>query len=122
MTSLRTRKTQKKPAARLPLFIPLFDSMAREYGPTVAGLYGLIWRHCPMNRGRCPLPIGRVATMLGSTHLTVTRHLRRLVDDGYLEDLTPQAKHTAHTYRLTSRFHTSIELHVINEDLPPEAL
>ncbi len=116
----RTRK--KLTRSQLPLFFPLFDALTRQYGILLAGAYGAIWRQCMLNRGVCHLPAYRLARMLHSTPQTVTRYARQLVADGYLEDLTPQAGRHAHVYRLTGRFHTRLELHLIDEDARPEAL
>ncbi len=116
----RTRK--KRTLAQLPVFIPLFDAMTRQYGNLLSGVYGAVWRQCMMNRGLCHLPAYRLARLLRCTPQAVTRHLHQLVGDGYLEDLTPQAGRHPHVYRLTGRFHTSLELHLIDDDARPEAL
>ncbi len=101
--------------ARLPLFIPMFDQMVLRYGIMTAAVYGVVWRQCQMGERLCRIPVCRVANVVGANPITVTKSLRRLVEQGWVEDVTPHIGRHPHAYRVTGRFHTSVELHVIDE-------
>ncbi len=83
-------------------FSPVFDRIAERYGLVTAAVYGAAWRHCQMRDRVCRASSHRIATLLGMTHVTVQRHLRLLVGEGYLEDTTPGLRNRPHVYRVTN--------------------
>lgn len=84
-------------------FTPLFDSMAQAYGIVTAAVYGRIWRYCRNDSGACFAALDRIANDIGVDRATVSRHISKLVAEGYVQDLTPGRKNHPHTYRLTQK-------------------
>ncbi len=81
-------------------FSPIFDTVAARLGLVTAAVFGAAWRHCQMRDHVCRASAHRLARLLGMNHSTVHRHLRRLVEAGYLEDMTPNRRFRPHVYRL----------------------
>ena len=80
-------------------FTPILDILAAQFGLVTAAVYGVVHRHCQMRDGVCRASTRRMAQLLGTTHITVQRHLRILVENGYLEDLTPDRGKKPHIFR-----------------------
>ncbi|MFM8323091.1 MAG: winged helix-turn-helix domain-containing protein [Chloroflexota bacterium] len=74
-----------------------------RYGLTGASVFGVVWQHCQRRRGVCYAAQDTLAEMLNVTRKTVNQYLGRLVEDGYIEDLTPNLRNRPHTYRDTGR-------------------
>ncbi len=83
-------------------FSPLFDRIADRCGLVTAAVYGAAWRHCQMRDRVCRASSHRLARLLGTSHVTVQRHLRLLVQEGYLEDTTPGRRNKPHIFRVTN--------------------
>ncbi len=81
-------------------FSPLFDHIAGPYGTITAAVYGVVYRHCQMRDGVCRASTRRMAQLVGMDEVTVLRHIHKLVDDGYLLDLTPERRNRPHIYQL----------------------
>ncbi len=90
-------------------FSPVFDTVAARFGVVTAAVFGAAWRHCQMPDHVCRASAHQIARLLGMNHSTVQRHLRRLVEAGYLEDTTPERRFRPHVFRLAY------------ESLPPPA-
>jgi len=56
-----------------------------------------------MSTGTCTASLERIAGELGISYKTVQRHVKALVTDGYLEDLTPNLRNRPHQYRDTGK-------------------
>ena len=80
-------------------FTPILDIIAAQFGLVTAAVYGVVHRHCLMRDGICRASTRRMARLLGTTHITVQRHIRILVENGYLEDLTPDRGKQPHIFR-----------------------
>ena len=83
-------------------FSPVFDTVAARFGLVTAAVFGAAWRHCQMRDRVCRASTHRIARLLGLDHSTVQRHLRRLVEAGYLEDMTPERRFSPHVFRLAN--------------------
>jgi len=88
---------------RLKNFTPLLDSITEKHGIYRASVFGRIYRYCQMSTGTCTASLERIAEKLGISYKTVQRHVKALVTDGYLEDLTPKLKNRPHQYRDTGK-------------------
>ena len=84
------------------LWTPLYESLVKELGRNTASVYGAIWRFCQMRENVCRASIGTVGARIGMSRRSVIRHVKILVENGYLTDLTPGSKNTPHAYA-TSR-------------------
>jgi hypothetical protein len=84
-------------------FTPVFDALVRTYGRTRAEVFGVVWRYCQMRDRVCRASQSRLASELDMCRDTVSRHIGALVEDGYLEDLTPDLAGAPHTYRDTGK-------------------
>lgn len=61
-------------------------------------VYGLVWRHCQMYKGVCTASHSTLAKHAGTTRQTIKRHLKTLIEAGYIEDLTPGTRGKPHVY------------------------
>ena len=86
-------------------FTPVFDVIAQEkgLGLIAAVVFGQVWRHCRMRCGVCYAARETMAAESGLSKKTYDRWLPKLVEKGYLEDTTPDARHEAHVYRDTGK-------------------
>lgn len=79
-------------------FTPLVDVLVKEEGLMTAAVYGVVWRYCQMKDRVCTASPEKIAGHVGASSKTVRRHIKILVEKGYLVDLTPDVKHKPHTY------------------------
>ena len=70
-------------------FTPLPDSIIAEHGLVTAAVFGRIWRYCEMSKHNCHAKIATLADELDLDRGTIMRHIRTLVENGYLVDHTP---------------------------------
>jgi hypothetical protein len=96
--------------AQVDGFTPLIDSLVDEYGVIGAAIFGRIWRYCQGKQGECTAPMSQIGKELDLDKSTISRYVARLVSDQYLEDLTPDAGNTPHTYRDTGKAGLQITL------------
>jgi len=73
-------------------FTPLIDGVVQEVGIMAAAVFGKAWRYCQMSDSVCKASQERLAEELGMDRTTINKHLKTLVDAGYLEDKTPTLK------------------------------
>ncbi len=64
-----------------------------------AAVYGVVHRHRQMRDGICRASTRRMAQLLGKNHITVQQPIRIRVQNGYLEDLTPDRHKQPHVFR-----------------------
>jgi len=84
-------------------FTPVIDVLVAEVGLTTAAVYGVAWRYCQMSDGVCRASQETIGTHLGIGRETVSIHLQRLCEHGYLGDTTPEAVGKPHVYRDTGK-------------------
>lgn len=84
-------------------FTPIIDVLVAEVGLTTAAVYGVAWRFCQMKDGVCKASQETIGERLGIGRETVSIHLQRLSERGYLEDTTPEAVGKPHIYRDTGK-------------------
>lgn len=77
----------------------VFDVLIEQYKDPITPLvFGKAWRFCQMVDGVCKASLGTMAKELGLDESTVSRHLKILVSDGFLKDLTPDLRNKPHVY------------------------
>lgn len=81
-------------------FTQVHDALARRLGGRAALVFGVVYRHCRMSEHICRASLGRLAELTGCNESTVKRHLRDLIDDGYLVDTTPGLRNHPHILKL----------------------
>lgn len=93
-------------------FTPIIDALFEdpEIGLIGAAIFGRIWRYCQGPRGVCYASAARIAEELQLGEKTIRRHLRILVDRGYLEDLTPDRRNRPHEIRDTGKIMLRLQL------------
>lgn len=91
-------------------FTPCIDVLTRQYGVMVSAVFGRVWRYCQGSRNVCDASLETIADDLNMGYMTVLRHIKKLVEDGYLEDLTPTARNRPHTYRDTGKVHVTLSI------------
>lgn len=84
--------------------------MVQTYGIVGASIFGRVWRYCQMIDGVCSVGITRIAEELALDKSTVSRYVARLVADGYLEDVTPDAGRQPHVYCDTGKAGLSVSI------------
>lgn len=93
-----------------PFYTPLFDILISEFDLMTAAVYGRVWRFSKMHDGVCYASVSKIAQSIGVSYVTALRRLKKLVDEGYLIDQTPELRNAPHTYVLTGKLdvvHTS---------------
>lgn len=105
------KKTVEDNTLEIYGYTPIFDVVATRLGTMTALVFGVVWRHCQMRLGVCTAGVPRLADLTGIAEKTVRRHLAVLVENGYLEDMTPGIRNKAHIYKDTGkiRFRVSVE-------------
>jgi hypothetical protein len=91
-------------------FTLLFDVLIEKYDLITAAVYGRVWRFSKMRDGVCYASVSKIAQSIGVSYVTALRRLKKLVDEGYLIDQTPELRNAPHTYVLTGKLdvvHTS---------------
>jgi hypothetical protein len=84
-------------------FTPLLDGMVQEMGLITAAVFGKVWRYCQMKDGLCNAAQERMAGELKITRVSMNMHIGKLVEAGYLEDLTPGHIGIPHQYKDTGK-------------------
>lgn len=79
---------------------PAPDVLTRNsnYGFEGAYLWGRIRRLCQIGKGSYTISHEELGKRIGMSRRTVIKYLDRLIEDGYIEDLTPGVRNKAHTY------------------------
>ena len=69
---------------------PLIDAVILDVGLITAAVFGKAWRYCQMSDGVCKASQDRIAKEMGLSRATVNAHFSKLIENGYLKDLTPE--------------------------------
>jgi hypothetical protein len=88
-------------------FTPIIDVVADKMGLIPAAVYGVVWRYCQMRDGVCYATLETLAGHLGCDAATIQRHIRKLCEQGYIRDMTPSLRNSAHEYEITSRLNAT---------------
>ena len=94
--------------AQVAGFTPLIDGVVADVGLVSAAVFGKAWRYCQMSNGVCKASQSRIAEELDLSRDTINAHFAKLVDAGYLEDMTPDLLGLPHQYRDTGKANLSI--------------
>ena len=99
-------------AASVDGFTPIFDSLTvnPELGIEGAAVFGRMWRYCQMRDGVCKASMRTIAGDIGLSLATVQRRVSKLVELGYLEDLTPDLVKAPHVYADTGKVRMKISI------------
>ena len=90
--------------AKINGFTPVIDSITKDTGSPITSLvFGRMWRFCQMKDGVCNASLDKIAQLININKATVLRHAKVLVENGYLEDMTPDLRNQPHTYRDTGK-------------------
>jgi hypothetical protein len=94
--------------AREDGFTLIPDAMTRIYGLAIASVWSVIRRHTKMSKGYCCASHETLARFLGVSVSTLERHLKVLIKDKYIVDVTPNIKNRPHVYMTTRKFEFEI--------------
>jgi len=86
------------------------DALVKEFGFFTAGVYGKIWRYEQMSDEVCRAALGTLGKELGANSETIKIHLSKLVDGGYITDLSPDLRHRPHIYKTTGKLKLRISV------------
>jgi hypothetical protein len=81
-------------------FTPVPDELLKRYAPAFepAYVWGVVWRYCQMENGSCTASHDTIAARAKMSRRTIIKYLDKLIEDGYVEDLTPGLRNKPHTY------------------------
>ena len=79
-------------------FTPVIEALVNEFNFKTAYIWGIVWRYCQMEHGICNAKHETIAERAGMSHRSAVDHIHRLIEAGYIEDLTPDVKHAPHVY------------------------
>ena len=79
-------------------FTPTPDILVKQYDYSTAYVWGVVWRYCQMEDGKCKAAHDTIAERAGMSRRSLIEKLDRLIEDGYIEDLTPALVNKPHTY------------------------
>lgn len=82
---------------------PVIDALTNEFGLVTAAVYGVVWRYCQGEKKVCEASLETIASHLKVDRATALRHIKKLCDSGYLQDLTPELRNVPHTYADTGK-------------------
>jgi hypothetical protein len=74
--------------ARVSGFYPVFESIAKEFGPTTAVVFGVIWRYCQFESGMCTASQSTMSGKIDISERTFAKHADTLVESGYLNKIS----------------------------------
>jgi len=89
---------------------PVIDNLVKEFGAITALVFGVVWRHCQMRNGVCTASQEHMAELVGLSRQSINSHLSKLVDGGYLRDLTPDYRNRPHVYKDTGKASITINI------------
>jgi hypothetical protein len=84
-------------------FTKLDDEALKDLGLVHGAVLGAVLRYCSMSEGICRASVRTIGRRIHLCESATHRGLRRLVKDGYLEDLTPGLRYVPHRYRGTGK-------------------
>jgi DNA-binding Lrp family transcriptional regulator len=80
-------------------FVPVFDVVINHFQDHLtAVVFGRRWQFCRMTDGVCRASLSKIAKSLSLDEATVMRHTEKLVNEGFLIDLTPERRNRPHVY------------------------
>jgi biotin operon repressor len=83
------------------------DELIRRYGIITAAVWGKFWRYSNLSRSS-KITKKRIAGELGLSVQAIYPHIKNLINDGYLVDITPNEKDSS--YILTDKIITNLDL------------
>jgi DnaD/phage-associated family protein len=99
-------------------FVMAPDAITQELGIVSSCVYGKIWRYERMKDGVCRASIATIADELGElSYNTILSHIKKLIEAGYIEDLTPDLKNRPHVYKTTGRLKIEIGIKLTPQKL-----
>lgn len=81
----------------------VIQDIVRMYGLITASVFGRMWDFCTREDGVCRASMETIGNDLGIDRATANRCAKKLVQEGYLEDLTPELRNHPHIYRDTGK-------------------
>lgn len=86
------------------------QDLIQRFGLITAAVFGRIQMYCQMEDGVCNASMETIGGELGLDRATCYRHARKLCEEGFLEDLTPDLRNHPHTYRDTGKAGLTISI------------
>lgn len=69
-------------------FTPVIDSIRDKLGTIAAVVFGVIWRYCQMENGKCTASQNKIAERSGYSRSTALRSINKLIKNGYIRSET----------------------------------
>jgi len=77
-------------------FIPSPGALIRKYNPTMAYIWGVVWKFCQEDAGLCTVSSEIIANRAGVSRRSTCNYLKRLIADGFIEDLDRGVRNRPH--------------------------
>lgn len=104
----KERATMELPASYTPAPDVLIELYGRN-GLIPALIWGKVWRYTKMKDGVCRASILRMSRELRISPKTFSKYLKKLVEDEFILDLTPNLTFSRHIYICTDKIHKETE-------------
>jgi len=91
------------PSANIKNFTPLIDDLVARYGIITAAAWGRVWRYAQQKNRVCQASNETIANELNISLRTVTRHLKILIEDGYIKDHDEGVRNRPHRFSITNK-------------------
>lgn len=95
---------------------PLIDDLTKELGLVTSAVFGRIWRFCQGADRVCSASLETIASDLHLDKATVMRHAKKLCENGYLKDLTPDLRNVPHVYADTGKIKIFAKIGVVHNN------
>ncbi len=99
---------------------PVPDYLIHEYGYVTALVWGMVRRYCQMADGVCRAATDKIGARLGMSAKTITRHLDKLCEGGYLFDMTPDLRNKPHIYTDTGKITLKMSFEATRTESPSD--
>ena len=102
-------------------FIPVNSNLASQIGLVKASVAGAVWKFSRLKNGVCQASAGTIGEQLGLERTTVHKALKALDSEGWIIDVTPNARNRTHHYKPTVDLINSLcskTVDLINSDGP----
>jgi hypothetical protein len=77
-------------------FVPVSRPLVDELGYQAAYIFGIVWNYCQMESGICNASHDTIANRAGMSRRSVIDYIEKLIEAGYIEDLTPDTRNAPH--------------------------
>jgi len=105
-----TSQSARNVSASVSRFTPCPDVLVDLYSHTTALVWGKICRYSQMDEGICRASLERLALEMGLTDETIAKHVKKLEEGQYVQDMTPDLRNRPHIYKDTEKLRLKVNI------------